>query len=54
MAAVIQVDAAHWWWMRRLPLVKRFEYTEKCYINVNYYYYKMCFQQGFFNIDLDI
>ncbi len=29
---IIQVDAAHWWWMRRY--VKRFECLEKRYINV--------------------
>ncbi len=37
-----QVDAAHWWWMRRYTpyYVKRFECLEKHYINVtNYYYY---------------
>jgi len=37
-----QVDAAHWWWLRRFPpfYVKRFECPEKRYINVmNYYYY---------------
>ncbi len=39
---IIQVDAAHWWWLRRLRHfnVKRFEYPEKRYIHVtNYYYY---------------
>ncbi len=38
---IIQVDATHWWWMRRFPpLCKRFEYPEKRYIHVtNYYYY---------------
>ncbi len=48
----IQVDAAHWWWLRRFPPfhVKCFEYPEKHYINVTNYYYKMCFQQGFLNI----
>ncbi len=48
----IQVDAAHWWWLRRFPPfhVTCFEYPEKHYINVTNYYYKMCFQQGFLNI----
>ncbi len=38
---IIQVDAAHLWWMRRFPFnVKRFECLEKHYINAtNYYYY---------------
>ncbi len=40
---IIQVDAAHWWWMRRSPpliYVKHFEYPKKRYIDVtNYYYY---------------
>ncbi len=39
---IIQVDAAHWWWMRRFPplYVKRFEHLKKRYINItNYYYY---------------
>ncbi len=37
---IIQVDAAHWWWMRRFPpfYVKRFECLEKRYINVTNYY----------------
>ncbi len=37
---IIQVDAAHWWWMRRFPHfnVNRFEYPEKHYINVTNYY----------------
>ncbi len=40
---IIQVDAAHWWWLRRFPhfYVNHFEYPEKRYINVtNDYYYK--------------
>ncbi len=43
---IIQVDAAHWWWMRRYPpyYVKCIEYLEKHYVHVNkiiinYYYY---------------
>ncbi len=33
---IIQVDAAHWWWMRRYPpyYVECLEKAEKCYINV--------------------
>jgi len=40
---IIQVDAAHWWWLRRstLPFVKRFECQEKCYINVINYNIKI-------------
>ncbi len=37
---IIQLDAAHWWWMRRYPpyCVKCKEYLEKRYINVTNYY----------------
>ncbi len=38
---IIQVDAAHWCWLRRFPpfYVKCFEYPEKRYINVTNYSY---------------
>ena len=34
---IIQVDAAHWWWLRRIPFpyVKRFEVPEKAVYKCN-------------------
>ncbi len=36
---ITQVDAAHWWWMRRslAHIVKCFESLEKRYINTTHY-----------------